>query len=265
VSGFRHWLRGGFPDSLQAASDARSLRWRQDFIRTYLGRYVPQFGPRIAPQTLRRFWTRLAHLQDRPLNGARLARHLGVDAKTVNNYIDLLCDLLLVRRLPPWHANVGKHLTKSPKVYVRDSGLVDALLDIPHGDALLSHPVVGASWQGFVVENLLACAPEPVQAFFLKRGASPKVKRGFHSACEDLKPVRKSVGYPGIEEYPLGNDIRAIGLPALCLKLEENAWRRNLAALVRRASSTSRRLGPAMFPAGLRRRTRALRYAARPG
>ena len=239
----RLWLRGGFPDSLQAGSDARSLRWRQDFIRTYLERDVPQFGPRIAPQTLRRFWTMLAHLQGSLLNVAQLARNLGVDAKTANGYIDLLCDLLLVRRLPPWHANVGKRLTRSPKVYVRDSGLVHALLDIAHQDALLSHPVVGASWEGFVIENILACAPPQAQAFFyrtsggaeidlllawpdgelwaieIKRSSTPKVERGFHSACEDLKPARKLVVYPGTEPFPLRHDIRASGLAELCREL----------------------------------------------
>ncbi|HEY5579578.1 MAG TPA: ATP-binding protein, partial [Rhodoferax sp.] len=124
------WLRGGFPESLTAPSDARSLRWRQNFIRTYLERDVPQFGPRIAADTLRRFWIMLAHNQSGLLNVAQLARNMGVDAKTAQSYIDLLCALLLVRRLPPWHANMGKRLVKSPKVYVRDSWLVHALLDI---------------------------------------------------------------------------------------------------------------------------------------
>ncbi|QHI99192.1 DUF4143 domain-containing protein [Xylophilus rhododendri] len=243
----RLWSRGGFPDSLQAPSDARSLKWRQDFIRTYLERDVPQFGPRIPPQTLRRFWTMLAHLQGSLLNVAQLARNLGVDAKTAERYIDLLCDLLLVRRLPPWHANIGKRLTRSPKIYVRDSGLVHALLDIPNRDALLSHPVVGASWEGFVIENLLACVPPTVQPFFyrtsggaeidlllswpdgvlwaieIKRSTSPKVERGFHSACEDLKPSRKLVVYPGTESFPLGKDIRALGLPELCRELTANS------------------------------------------
>ncbi|KAF1046293.1 MAG: hypothetical protein GAK38_02533 [Xylophilus sp.] len=134
------WLRGGFPDSFTAPDDARSLRWSENFIRTYLERDVPQFGPRIAAETLRRFWTMLAHHQGGLLNVAQLARNLGVDAKTAHGYIDLLCDLLLVRRLPPWHANTGKRLVKSPKVYIRDSGLVHALLGIGTHDALLSHP-----------------------------------------------------------------------------------------------------------------------------
>ena len=237
------WLRGGFPESLTAPSDTRSLRWRQNFIRTYLERDIPQFGPRIAAETLRRFWTMLAHHQSGLLNVAQLARNIGVDVKTAQSYIDLLCALLLVRRLPPWHANIGKRLVKSPKVYVRDSGLVHALLDIETKETLLSHPVVGASWEGFVIENILSCAPAHVQGFFyrtsggaevdlllawpggelwaieIKRSLSPKVERGFHAACDDLKPARKLVVYPGSESFPLGNDVHAIPLEALCQEL----------------------------------------------
>lgn len=237
------WLRGGFPESLAAPSTARSLRWRQNFIRTYLERDIPQFGPRIAAQTLRRFWTMLAHHQSGLLNVAQLARNLGVDGKTAQSYIDLLCDLLLVRRLPPWHNNVGKRLVKTSKVYVRDSGLVHALLDIESKETLLSHPVVGASWEGFVLENLLACAPTSVQAYFyrtsagaeidlllawpngdlwaieIKRSLTPKVERGFHVACEDLKPTKKWVVYPGQESFPLAGDIRVISLSGLCQTL----------------------------------------------
>lgn len=237
------WLRGGFPESLTAPSDARSLRWRQNFIRTYLERDIPQLGPRIAPDTLRRFWTMLAHHQGGLLNVAQLARNMGVDAKTAHSYIDLLCALLLVRRLPPWHANLGKRLVKSPKVYVRDSGLVHALLDIEHKENLLSHIGLGASWEGFVIENLLACAPSTVQGHFyrssggaevdlllswpngelwaieIKRSLSPKVERGFHAACADLNPTRKWVVYPGTESYPLGNEIQAVPLSALCAEL----------------------------------------------
>jgi uncharacterized protein len=237
------WLRGGFPDSFSATSDARSLRWRQNFIRTYLERDIPQFGPRIAAQTLRRFWTMLAHHQSGLLNVAQLARNLGIDAKTAQSYIDLLCDLLLVRRLQPWHINLGKRLVKSPKVYVRDSGLVHALLDIETKEALLAHPVVGASWEGFCIENLLASIPANVQPYFyrtsagaeidlllawpsgdlwaieIKRSLSPKVERGFHAACADLLPKRKLVIYPGQESFPLGNDIQAMSLTVLCREL----------------------------------------------
>lgn len=237
------WLRGGFPASFQAPSDERSLRWRENFIRTYLERDIPQFGPRIAAETLRRFWTMLAHHQGGLLNVAQLARNLGVDAKTVGGYIDLLCDLLLVRRLQPWHANVGKRLVKSPKVYVRDSGLLHALLNIQNTEQLLSHMVVGASWEGHCIENLLSCAPQGVTPYFyrssggaeidlllalpnndlwaveLKRSFSPKPERGFYSACEDIKPQRKWVVYPGQEAYPLVHDVQAISLAGLCDEL----------------------------------------------
>lgn len=241
----RLWLRGGFPDSFLAASDGESLRWRLDFIRSYLERDIPQFGPRIPAERLRRFWTMLAHHQGGQLNVAQLARNLGVDAKTAAGYIDLLVDLLLVRRLPAWHANVGKRLVKSPRVYIRDSGLVHALLDIADKEAVLAHPVVGASWEGFVVEELLAVAPEGVQGHFyrtsggaeidlvlsfpggglwvieIKRSLSPRPERGFHSACNDLSPERRYVVYPGAETYPVGPDVQAIPLPALARRLVE--------------------------------------------
>ena len=240
------WLRGGFPDSLKSPSDARSLRWRENFIRTYLERDIPQFGPRIAAETLRRLWTMLAHHQGGLVNVSELARNIGVDGKTAASYIDLLSDLLLVRRLAPWHDNQGKRLVKSPKVYVRDSGLVHALLHITTKDDLLSHPVVGASWECFCIENLIACAPSGVQAFFyrssggaevdlllqwpsgerwaieIKRSTAPKLERGFHAACEDLQPKRKLVVYPGSESYRLKEDVLAMPLHALCNELQQS-------------------------------------------
>jgi len=237
------WVRGGFPESLLASDATRSLRWRQDFIRTYLERDIPQFGPRIAAETLRRFWGMLAHHQGGLLNTAQFARNLGVDIKTAGSYLDLLVDLLLVRRLPPWHANLGKRLVKSPKVYVRDSGLVHALLNISDKEALLAHPVVGQSWECFVIENLLVCAATKAQGYFyrtsggaeidllllwpdgnlwaieIKRSLSPKVERGFHTACADLVPARKFIVYPGTERYHLAADIEAISLEELASEL----------------------------------------------
>jgi hypothetical protein len=237
------WLRGGFPESLLASSDARSFRWRRDFIRTYLERDIPQFGPRVAAETLRRFWTMLAHRQGAPLNAAELARNVGVDVKTAARYVDLLVDLLLARRLPSWHANVGKRLVKSPRLYLRDSGLVHALLGIADMESLLAHPVVGASWEGFVLENLLAVAPDRMAAHYyrtsggaeidlllelargelwaveIKRGTAPAATRGFHEACRDLKPRRRFVVYPGAERFPLGDGIEAIPPSALAEEL----------------------------------------------
>jgi predicted AAA+ superfamily ATPase len=237
------WLRGGFPESLLAGGEKPSLRWRQDFIRTYLERDIPQFGPRIAPETLRRFWIMLAHHQGGLLNGAQFARNLGVDVKTVQGYLDLLVAMMLVRRLPPWHANLSKRLVKSPKVYVRDSGLVHALLTIPDRETLLAHPVIGQSWEGMVVENLLVCAPAHVQGYFyrtaagaeidlllawpdgrlwaieIKRSLAPKLERGFHAACADLAPSRKFVVYPGTERYRAAADVEAISLIEMAAEL----------------------------------------------
>ncbi len=243
----RLWVRGGFPESFLAASDARSMRWRRDFIRTYLERDIPLFGPRLTAETLRRFWTMLAHCQGSPLNSARLARDLGIDVRTANRYLDLLTDLLLVRRLPPWHVNAGKRLVKSPKTYVRDSGLLHALLAIDGLEPLLSHPIVGASYEGFAIENLLSVAPEGVQGFFyrtgggaeidlllsfpggrswaveIKRSLSPRPERGFHFAMEDLHPTRAFVVYPGDETYPVGDGIQAVPLDTLARMLAAEA------------------------------------------
>ena len=235
------WLRGGFPDSLLAASDAASLRWRVDFIRTYLERDVPQLGPRIPAETLRRLWTMLAHSQGGLLNAAVLARALAVDGKTVAAYLDLLVDLLLLRRLVPWHGNTRKRLVKSPKVYVRDSGLVHALLGIGDREALLAHPVVGASWEGLAIESLIASAPSGTDAHFfrtaagaeidlllkipghrrpwaieIKRGLAPKIERGFHLACESVRPERRLVVYGGVERFPIADGVEAVSLGDLC-------------------------------------------------
>ncbi len=150
------WLRGGFSESLLATSGKDYMDWRRDFIRTYLERDIPQLGPRIPEQTLERFWAMLAHNQSGIVNAAQLGRNLEVSSITINRYIDLLVDVSLVRRLQTWTANIGKQLVRAPKVYVRDSGLVHALLNIVSMNELLGHPVVGGSWEGFVVENILS-------------------------------------------------------------------------------------------------------------
>ena len=230
------WVRGGFPRSFLADNDELSMEWRRDFIRTYLERDIPQFGSRIPAETLRLFWTMLAHNQSQMLNAATLARGLGVDGKTVASYLDLLVDLLLVRRLPAWHRNVGKRLVKSPKVYVRDSGIAHALLGIRDKEALLGHPVAGQSWESFVTETLIAAAPDGTEAHYyrtstgtevdlvltlpggklwaieIKRSSAPKVESGFHIACADLKPSKRFVVYSGTERFPLNADTDAIGL-----------------------------------------------------
>jgi hypothetical protein len=231
------WVRGGFPDSFLAGSDAESSAFRRNFIRTYLERDVPQFGRRIPAETLERLWTMLAHSQGTLLNASKLAAGLSVSAPTVAGYIDLLVDLLLVRRLRPFHANTSKRLVKSPKVYVRDSGLVHALLGIEDYNALAGHPVVGTSWEGFVIENLLTVAPprtmpsfyrtaagaeidlileipgkHGVWAIEIKRGLTPAVSKGFHIARQDLSPRRSFIVYSGIDRYPISKDVEAIGI-----------------------------------------------------
>jgi predicted AAA+ superfamily ATPase len=237
------WLRGGFPQSFLARGDARSLDWRRDFLRTYLTRDIPAFEPRIPAETLRRLWTMLAHAQGTPLNASRLATSLSISSPTVARYIDLLVDLLLVRRLTPYHANLGKRLVKSPKIYVRDSGLLHALLAISTLEALYDHPIVGASWEGFVIETLLNCAPAWTQSFYwrtsagaeidlllqfpdgalwaieIKRSLSPKPKRGFYVACDDLEPGRRLLVYAGDERVPLPGDVEALGVEALAHEL----------------------------------------------
>jgi len=234
------WVRGGFPDSYLAKSDRASMRWRKDFIRSYLERDIPQLGPRIPAETLRRFWIMLAHHQSGLLNAAQFARSLGVDGKTVASYLDLMVDLLLVRRLEPWHANIGKRLVKSSRIYVRDSGLTHSLLDIESEEALLGHPVAGASWEGFVIECLLAAAPEGTLANFyrtaagaeidllltlpdgeiwaieIKRSLTPKVEKGFHQACLDIHPHRKIIVFPGLETYPLRENIEIMPVQLVC-------------------------------------------------
>jgi len=163
------WVRGGFPDSFLAANDAASFAWRQAFVQTYLQRDIPQFGPRIPAETLRRFWTMLAHEQGQLVNHSRIAAGLAVSGQTVTRYLDLLTDLLLVRQLRPWSRNAGKRLVRSPKVYVRDSGVTHALLGLRGRDDVLAHPVAGPSWEGYAIENLCAAAPRGADGAQSKR------------------------------------------------------------------------------------------------
>jgi predicted AAA+ superfamily ATPase len=233
------WSRGGFPNSFLANSDEQSLRWRLDFIRTYLQRDIPELGPRIPSETLRRFWTMLAHLQGGIVNIAQIAGSLGVSGKTAATYLDLMVDLLLVRRLSPWRGNSRKRLIKSPKVYVRDSGLVHALLGLGNEEAILGHPVAGSSWEGFVIESLSAAVPDGTALSFyrtsagaevdlildlpagrrwiveVKRGLNPRPERGFYSAYEELRPDRAFIAYAGSERYKLADAVEAIGVREL--------------------------------------------------
>ncbi|MHA4737818.1 ATP-binding protein [Dyadobacter sp. MSC1_007] len=230
------WVRGGFPESLLAASDRDSLEWRQDFIRTYLERDIPLLGPRIPASTLERFWTMLAHNQGGVFNATHLARNLDVSGVTIGRYLDLMVDLLLVRRLQPWTSNAGKRLVRSPKIYVRDSGITHALMNIENYNNLLAHPVVGGSWEGFIIENIMSVAPARMQPYYyrsaggaeadlvlefadgrkwvteIKRNSAPRLSKGFHIACEDIQPDKKFVIYSGKDTFPMGDGITAISL-----------------------------------------------------
>lgn len=240
------WSRGGFPDSFLATDDQNSLIWRQNFIRTYLERDIPQLGPRIPAETLRRFWTMLAYNQGELLNAAKLATALSVDGKTIARYLDLLVDLLLMRRLIPYNNNSNKRLIKSPKTYVRDSGIAHALLNLPSWDSILGHSIAGKSWEGFVIENILSCAPDrTISSFYrtaggaeidlilelpnnelwaieIKLGLAPTLEKGFFQAYMDINPHRAFVVYSGTEEYQLKNGINVIGLNGICNLLLQN-------------------------------------------
>ena len=227
------WLRGGFPLSWLAETDEASMTWREVFIATYLEKDIPALGPRIPATTLRRLWTMLAHHQGELLDQSKLAAALAISGQTVGRYIDLLCDLMLVRRLPAWHGNVGKRLIRSPKVYVRDSGLVHALLGLSNLDALLGHPVAGSSWEGFVMEQLMNAAPQAQASFYrtsngaevdlvltfrnqqtwtieIKRSSAPTVSKGFYQAATDLGAVRKLLVAPVEQPYPLKEGIEVV-------------------------------------------------------
>jgi uncharacterized protein len=245
----RLWIRGGFPDSFLAASDESSRRWRQQFISTYLERDIPQLGPRIPAETLRRLWTMLAHEQGQLFKASKLAGSLSVSGQTVSRYLDLLTDLMLVRRLRPWASNEGKRLVRSPKVYVRDSGLVHALLGLTTFDDVISHPVAGGSWEGWVIENLLDVAPHGTQGYFyrtsagaeldlllelpnrqrwaieIKRSTAPAISKGFHTAADDLQATRRLVVYSGSEDFSLGQNVRATSLLNLQQTLSQMAER----------------------------------------
>ena len=238
------WTRGGFPDSFLASSDRSSLLWRRDFITAYLQRDIPDLGPAIASETLRRFWTMLAHLSGALLNRSTLARSLDVNATTVSRYLDLMVDLLLVRQLKPWHGNLGKRLVKSPKVYLRDTGILHALLAIDSREQLLGHPKLGDSFEGFVIEQLLSVTPSDTTSSFyrtaagaeidlvlefglqrwaieIRHSSAPSPSRGFHEGCRDIQATRQIVIYPGMETYTVRNGVEVLPITQLMNELGE--------------------------------------------
>jgi predicted AAA+ superfamily ATPase len=223
------WSRGGFPESALAVSDSISLTWREDFIRTFLDRDIGQFDFSVAAQTMRRFWTMLAHYHGQVMNYSKLGQALGVTHPTVKRYLELLVQTYMVRSLPPYSANIKKRLVKSPKIYLRDSGILHALLEIDTLEDLLGHPVVGGSWEGFCLEQILAAKPnwrasfyrtssgeeidlilergQKKLAFEFKASMSPKVSRGFNATLEILQPDHTWIVAPVPEPYPFQQDV----------------------------------------------------------
>ncbi len=229
------WLRGGYPPSLLSSTNSASLDWRNAFIQTYLERDIPQLGVRIPAAMLRRFWTMLAHLHGGMWNAAQLAGSLGVSAPTARHYLDVLSDTYILRQLIPYHVNIGKRLVKSPKVYIRDSGILHALLGITGYDALFEHPSVGTSWEGWVIEQALAIKPAGYEAFFyrtssgaeidlllvspsspdpiaieIKRSSTPQLSRGFFEGFKSLGCRKGFIIYPGEDGFQIKPGIRAI-------------------------------------------------------
>ncbi|MEB2783568.1 ATP-binding protein [Algoriphagus persicinus] len=237
------WLRGGFPDSFLASTDKSSMTWRGNFITTYLERDISQIAQFVPANRLRRLWTMLAHQQGQLINLSKLGASLDLTSPTVKNYVEMLENLLLIRSLRPWLVNVGKRLVKTPKVYTRDSGITHALLNLTKLDDLLSHPVVGSSWEGFIIENIISVLPKGTEYGFyrtaagaeldfvfslngviwaieIKRTLSPKLSKGFLNAVEDIQASQKYFVYAGNETFPMGSGTFAIGLKDIMLKLK---------------------------------------------
>lgn len=233
------WQRGGYPECYLARSDAASMRWREAFIRSYLERDIPQLGIRTSATTLRRFWLMLAHHHGQLWNASTLAGSLGLSAPSVRHYLDILESTFMVRVLQPYSANLGKRLVKSPKVYLRDSGLLHALLNLPDHQALLGHPVLGASWEGWVIEQIMSQAPVGSRPYFfrtasgneidlllelpggklsaieIKHSASPKLGKGFNEVLDALQLERGWVIAPVNEPYPATARARVLPLSHL--------------------------------------------------
>ena len=235
------WLRGGFPLSFLAGSNRDSLAWRENFIRTFLERDIPQLGITIPAAAMRRFWTMLAHYHGQTMNASELGRSMGLSDKTIRSYLDILTGTFMVRQLQPWHENISKRQVKAPKIYFRDSGLFHSLLDIPDYHHLTGHPRLGASWEGFALEQILRLVKpiEPyfwathsgaeIDLFFLKNGKrygvefkfneAPKISRSMRIALDDLSLSHLYVVYPGKESYPVADNISVVSLETAAGKI----------------------------------------------
>jgi predicted AAA+ superfamily ATPase len=232
----KKWLRGGFPDSYLASSNQDSWLWRIDFISTYMERDLPSMGVNIAPPILKRFWKMLAHYNGNQINYSELGRSLELSHTTIKSHLDVLTDFYMVRQLSPWSGNIKKRLVKTPKIYLRDSGILHSLLGLSNIEALLSHPAMGASWEGFVTESILnilnnqwtysyyrtatqieidlvlQTPQQEVWAIEIKKSTAPKLGRGFFEACNDIKATHKFIVNANNESYPLNNGVEVIGL-----------------------------------------------------
>jgi predicted AAA+ superfamily ATPase len=237
------WLRGGFPKSYLAQDDRDAMEWLEDLIRTYMERDVPQMGFTVSAQKLRHLWTMLAHLQGETVNTSKLAANLEVRRANINQYIDILIGLLLVRPIEPWHGNVKKRLVKSRRYYIRDSGILHRLLGIGDYNALLSHPILGKSWEGFVVENIHSVMPRLAETYFyrtaagaeidlvikmpnaeiwaveIKHGVAPKLGKHYSQTCDDVGATHRFIIYGGDDEFPIGDNVWMISLPKFMEKL----------------------------------------------
>ena len=233
----RLWVRGGFPRSFLAESEADSVAWREGFVRTFLERDIPQLGISIPAAALRRFWTMLAHLHGQTWNASRLARSMGVADKTCRHYLDLLTGTFMVRQLQPWHTNTAKRQVRAPKIYLRDSGVLHQLLVLPDERAVTGHPSLGASWEGFVVEQLLQILG-PAECYFwathqgaeldlllfhrgqpfgfeIKYNEAPRITKSMRSALSTLRLKHLWVCYPGEDTYPLHEAVTVVPLRAI--------------------------------------------------
>jgi len=244
----RLWLRGGYPEGYLAASDSVSAQWRENFIQTHLERDMPVLGIRVPATALRRFWTMVAHCQGQVWNASRIAESMGIDHKTARRYLDILCDTYMLRQLPPWHGNVKKRLVKSPKVYLRCTGLLHTLLNIPDWYALAGHPILGASWEGFCIEQIAATIPsnwglsfyrtaagaemdlvihptamKPPIAVEIKASSDARLTKGNWIARDDLAPRATFVVYPGQDRYPIEETVEALPVGQLAAIAEAGA------------------------------------------
>ena len=232
----RLWLQGGFPLSYVRTDRDVSMQWRNDFIQTYLERDLPQFGLQVETETMERFWRMIAHDQGELFNAQRYARSLGVSGHTIARYLDILQRLLLVRSLQPWHSNTGKRLTKSPRPFVRDTGILHALLNLRTTDDILSHSVVGKSWEGFVIENIMSVVTDQAKPYFyrtsagaeidlvleiapgkcwaieIKLSSAPKIGRGFYAAADDINAERRILVHKGKDRFPMRHGVEAMPL-----------------------------------------------------